>query len=114
MNSLHESIQTKDAELLAAQQAGSLEMEGLRSDRQQLADNMAVAQQQLQVMTAHHGNVCLRHSVLLRAAAVFCDVILCQKDNARQACLQSCYFGIVHVTVQDAHICMLPCIPILT
>ncbi len=50
---LRESMQTKDAELASATAAGSSELEDLRSARQELADNMAAAQEQLQVTIAH-------------------------------------------------------------
>ena len=49
---LRESMQAKDAELASATAAGSSELEHLRSARQELADNMAAAQEQLQVITA--------------------------------------------------------------
>ncbi len=50
---LRESMQAKDAELASATAAGSSELEDLRSARQELADSMAAAQEQLQVITAH-------------------------------------------------------------
>ena len=50
---LRESVQAKDAELVSATAAGSSELEDLRSARQELADNMAAAQGQLQVITTH-------------------------------------------------------------
>jgi len=50
---LRESVQAKDAELASATAAGSSELENLRSARQELADNMDAAQQQLQVIIAH-------------------------------------------------------------
>ena len=50
---LRESVQAKDAELASATAAGSSELEDLRSARQELADSMAAAQEQLQVIIAH-------------------------------------------------------------
>jgi len=50
---LRESVQAKDAELASATAAGSSELEDLRSARQELADNMAAAQEQLQVISTH-------------------------------------------------------------
>lgn len=50
---LRESVQAKDAELASATAAGSSELEDLRSARQELADNMAAAQEQLQVIITH-------------------------------------------------------------
>lgn len=57
---LRESVQAKDVELASASAAGSSELEHLRSARQELADNMAAAQEQLQVIIAHESK---RHSL---------------------------------------------------
>lgn len=47
-------MQAKDAELASATAAGSSELEDFRSARQELADNMAAAQEQLQVNISHN------------------------------------------------------------
>lgn len=49
MTTLRESLQAKDAELVNAQHAGSVELQKLRAARQDLACNMEIAQEQLQV-----------------------------------------------------------------